>query len=135
MTGTGPDSATLNPVLVTTVVGAIADMDTAGTIQDPSIDLPLAAPYIIEAPVYTATAETFPTADLLLTIISPEMTADLDIAPDNANTGQPKDHHQQHRHHLRNMKTRNKNINKSSLMIHHQNITVQMKVKVTWRII
>ena len=110
-------------------------MNTAGTIQDPSIDLPIAAPCIIEAPVHTATAETLPTADLLLAIISPEMTADLNIAPDNANTDQPKDHHQQHRHHLGNMKTRNKNINKSSLTIHHQNITVQMKVKVTRRMI
>ena len=43
------------------------------------------------------------------------MTADLDIAPDTANTNQPEDQQQQHRHHLGNMKIRNKNINKSPL--------------------
>ena len=35
-TRTGPDSATLDPVLATTVIEAIADMSTAGTAQDPS---------------------------------------------------------------------------------------------------
>ena len=133
-TGTGPDSATLDPVLVTTVIGAIANMNTAGTIQDPSIDLPIAAPCVIGAPVHIATAETLPTADLLATI-PPEMTADLNITPNTANTNQPEDHQQQHRHYLGNMKTGNKNKNKSSLMIHHQNITVQMKVKATQRMI
>ena len=133
-TGTGPDSAALDPVLITTVIGAIANMNTTGTIQDPSIDLPIAAPHIIGAPAHIATAETLPTADLLATT-PPEMTADLDITPNTTNTNQPEDHQQQHRHHLRNMKTGNKNKNKSSLMIHHQNITVQMKVKATQRMI
>ena len=133
-TGTGPDSATLDPILVTTDIGAIANTNTAGTIPDPSIDLPIAAPHITGAPVHTTTAETLPTADLLLlAMISPEMTADLDIAPDNANTDQPEDHQQQHRHHPENMKTRNRNINKSPLMIHLPNITAQTKVKVTPR--
>ena len=133
-TGTGSDSATLNPILITTVIGAIANMNTAGTIQDSSIDLPVAAPHVIGAPVHIATTETLPTADLL-TIIPPEMTADLDITPNTANTNQPKDHQQQHRHHPRNMKTGNRKENKSSLMIHHQNITVQKKVKATQRMI
>ena len=43
-TGTGPDSATLNPILEITAIGAIANMNTTGTTQDPSIDLPIAAP-------------------------------------------------------------------------------------------
>ena len=109
-------------------------MNTAGTAQDPSIDLPIAAPHVIGAPVHIATAETLHTPDLLAAI-PPEMTADLDITPNTANTNQPKDHQQQHKHHLKNMKTRNKNIYKLSLIIHHQTITVQMKVKATLRMI
>ena len=85
-------------------------MNTAGTIQDPSIDLPVIAPHVIRAPAHIATAETLSTADLLATT-PPEMTADLDITPNTANTNQPEDHQQQHRHHLGNMKTGNKNKN------------------------
>ena len=109
-------------------------MSIAGTAQDPSTDLPITASHVIGAPVHIATAETLPTPDLL-TAIPPEMTADLNITLNTTNTNQPKDHQQQHEHHLGNMKTRSKNINKSSLMIHHQTITVQMKVKVTQRMI
>ena len=133
-TGTGPDSATLDPILATTVIEAIANMSTTGTTQDPSIDLPIAAPHIIGDPVHIATTETVPTPDLLA-IIPPEMTGDLGITPNTTNTNQPEDHQQQHKHHLKNMKTGNKNINKLSLMIHHQTITVQMKVKATQRMI
>ena len=134
-TGIGLDSVALNPNLVTTDTGVIADMTTTGTIPDPSIDLPVTAPCITGAPVYTTTADTPPTADCLPTVTPPKMTADLDITPDNATTNQPKDHPQQHRHHLENMKTRNKNINKSQLVTHHQNITAQMKVKLILRMI
>ena len=109
-------------------------MSTTGTSQDPSIDLPITAPHVIEAPVCTTTTETLPTPDLLTTI-PPEMTADLGITPNTANTNQPEDHQQQHEHHLENVKTRNKNINKLLLTIHHQTITVHMKVTVTWRMI
>ena len=109
-------------------------MSTTGTAQDPSIDLPITAPHVIGAPVHIATAETLPTPDLLATI-PPEMTADLGITPNTTNTNQPEDQQQQHEHHLKNMKTRNKNINKLSLTIHHQTITVWMKVKATWRMI
>ena len=133
-TRTGPDSAALDPILITTVIEAIADMSTAGTTQDPSIDLSVTAPHITGAPVHIATAETLPTPDLLAAIPS-ETTVDLGITPNTANTNQPKDHPQQHEHHLKNMETRNKNIHKLSLMIHHQTITVQMKVKATWRMI
>ena len=109
-------------------------MSTTGTTQDPSIDLPVTGPHIIGAPVHIATAETLPTPDLLATIPL-EMTADLSITPNTTNINQPKDHHQQHEHHLKNTKTGNKNINKLSLMIHHQTITVWMKVNVTQRMI
>ena len=109
-------------------------MSTAGTAQDPSIDLPITAPHIIGVPVHIATAETLPTPDLLATT-PPGMTADLGITPNIANTNQPEDHQQQHEHHLENMKKRDRNINKSSLTILPQTITVWMKVKATQRMI
>ena len=134
-TGTGPGSAALNPVLTTTVIEAIANMSTTGTTQDPSIDLPVAAPRVIGVPVHIATAETLPTPDLL-TATPPGMTADPGITPNITNTNQPEDHQQQqHEHHLKNTKTRDRNINKFSLTILPQTITVQMKVKATQRMI
>ena len=134
-TGTGLDSVTLNPDLKTTDTGVTADMNTAGTTPGHSIGLPTTAHHVIGTPAHTATVAILPIIDHLLTTIPPEMTADLDIAPDTTNTNQPKDHQQQHRHHLRNMKIRNKNINKSPLMILPQNITAQTKVKLTLRMI
>ena len=130
-TGTGLDSAALDPDLITMDTGVTADMNTAGTAPGHSIGLPATAHHIIGAPAHTTTTKTLPTIDHLLTAIPPEMTADLNIAPDTANTNQPKDHQQQHRHHLRNMMIRNKNINKSPLMILPQNITAKTKVKPT----
>ena len=134
-TGTGLDSVALNPNLVTMDTGVTADMNTTGTAPGHSIGLPTTAHHIIGAPAHTATTETLPTIDHLLAAIPPKMTADLAIAPDTPNTNQPKDHHHQHRHHLRNMRIRNKNINKSPLMIHPRNITAQMTVKPTLRMI
>ena len=109
-------------------------MSTSGTAQDPPIDLPVTAPCVIEAPVHIATAETLPTPDLLAATPL-EMTVDLGITPSTANINQPKDHRQQHEHHLENTKARKRNINKLSLTIHPQTITVQMKVKATQRMI
>ena len=134
-TGIGLDSVALGPNLMTTDTGVIADMTTTGTAPVPSTDLPIVAPHVTGAPVHIATAETLPTADLLLTTTPPGIIAGPDIAPDNANTNQPEDQQQQHRHHLKNMKTRNKDITKSQLMTNHQNITAQMKVKPTLKMI
>ena len=134
-TGTGLDSVALDPDLVTTDTGVTANMNTAGTTPGHSIGLPIAAHHVIGAPAYTASAETLPIIDHLLAAIYPEMIADLDIAPDTTNTNQPEDHQQQHRHHLENMKIRNKNIDKSPLTIHPWNITAQTTVKLTLRMI
>ena len=65
------------PDPVTTDTGVIADMTTAGTAPVPSTDPPIAAPCVTGAPVHTTTIETLLTADLLLAITPPEMTADL----------------------------------------------------------
>ena len=133
-TGTGPGSAALDPILATTVIEAIADMSTTGTAQDPTIDLPITAPCVIGVPVHITTAGTLPTPDLLATT-PPGMTADPGITPNITNTNQPKDHYQQHEHHLKNAKTRDRNINKFPSTILPQTITVWMKVKVTQRMI
>ena len=110
-------------------------MNTAGTVPAHSMGLPATAYPVIGAPVYTTTTEILPTVDHLLTAIFPKMTADADIAPDTTNTNQPEDHQQQHRHHLGNMRIRNKSINRSPLMILLWNIIAQMKVKPTPRMI
>ena len=94
----------------------------------------VAAPCIIGVPVHIATTGTLPTPDLL-TATPPGMTADPGITPNISNTNQPEDHHHQHEHHLENTKTRDRNINKFPLTILPQTITVQMKVKVTQRMI
>ena len=132
-TGTDLDSVALDPDLITTDIGITANMNTAGIIPNHSIDLPTAVPYVIGAPVYTATTETHPTTDLHPTGIPPKMTAGCDIAPGDINTNQPRDLHQHHRHHLGNMGT--KDINRLPSMTHPQNITAQMKVKTTPRMI
>ena len=133
--GIGLDSVAHGPNPATTGTGVIAVMTTAGTAPVPSTDPPVTAPPITGAPVHTATVETLPTADLLLAITPPKTTADLSTAPDNASTNLSKDHQMQHRHHLLNMKTGDRNINRSLLMIHPQNIIVQMTVKLTLKMI
>ena len=106
---TGIDLGSVAPdlTLVTMDIGVTAAMNITGTAPGHSIGLPTAGYHIIGAPVYTATAEILPTVDHLPAAIFPEMTADPNIAPDTSNTNQPKDHQQQHRHHLENMRIRN----------------------------
>ena len=122
-----------DPALVTMDIGVTAAMNTARTTPGHSIGLPTTAYHIIGAPVHTTTTEILPTVDHLPTAIFPMMTADPDIALDTTNTNQPKDHQQQHRHHLGNMKIRNKSINKSPLTILLRNIIAQTRVKPTLR--
>ena len=124
-----------DPTLVTMDIGVTAAMNTPRTTPGHSIGLPTTAYCIIGAPVYTTTAEILPTVDCLLATIFPMMTADPNIALDAANTNQPEDQQQQHRHHLGNMKIRNKSINKSPLMILFQNIIAYTRVKLTLRMI
>ena len=109
-------------------------MSTAGTTQDPPIDIPIAAPRVIEAPAHIAIVETPPTPGLL-TATPPGTTADPGITPNTTTTNQPEDHHQQHKHHLESTKTRDRNLNKFPSTILSQTITVWMKVKATQRMI
>ena len=133
-TGTGPGSAAPAPILAITVIKAVANMSTTGTTQEPPIDIPITAPHAIEAPAHITIVETLPTPDLLAATL-PGMTADPGITPNTATTNQPKDHHQQHRHHPENTRTRERNLNTFPLTILSQIITVWRKVKATQRMI
>ena len=133
-TRTGPGSAAPDPIIAITIIEAVANMNTAGTAQDPPIDIPVPAPHAIEAPAHIAIIETLPTPDLLATTL-PGMTGDPGITPNTTTTNQPEDHHQQHRHHPKNTRTRDRNLNKFPLMILSQIITVPRKVKATQRMI
>ena len=72
---------------------------------------------------------THPTADLPLTGIPPEMTADLNIDLENNTTNWPKDLHPLHTLHPGNLRTGN--INRSQLMTHHWNTIAQMTMTAT----
>ena len=132
--GTGPGSAAPTPILTITVMKAVADMSTTGTAQDPPIDIPIAAPHAIEAPDHIAIIETLPTPDLLAATLL-GTTADPGITPNTTTTNQPKDQLPQHRHHAKNMRTRDRNLNKFPLTILSQIFTVWRKVKATQRMI
>ena len=109
-------------------------MSTAGTAQDPPIDIPITAPHAIEAPAHIIIVETLPTPDFPTTTPL-GTTADPGITPNTTTTNQLEDHHQQHKHHPKNMRTRDRNLNKFPLTILSQIITVWRKVKVTQRMI
>ena len=128
-TGINLDSATLGPDPVTTAIGVVATTTLVGVNPDHSTDLPIATSHVIEGPAPTTAIATHPTADLPLTGIPPEMTADLDIDLANNTTNQPKDLHPLHTLHHGNLRTGN--INRSQLMTHHQNIIVQMTMTAT----
>ena len=84
---------------------------------------------MIEAPAPTTAITTHPTADLPLTGIPPEMTADLNIDLENNTTNRPEDLHPLHTLHPGNLRTGN--INRSQSTTHHQNTIVQMTMTAT----
>ena len=110
-TETDLDSVTLDPDPMTTAIGATATMTLTGVNLGHSTGLPSAIFHMIEAPAPTATIMTHPTADIPLTGIPPEMTADLAIDPVNTTTNWPKDPH--HLHTLHHGGLRTEGINKS----------------------
>ena len=128
-TGTDLDSVALDPNPVTTAIGVVAATTFVGVNPDHSTDLPVTTSHMIEAPVPTTTIVTHPTADLALTGIPPEMTADLDIDLENNTTNQPEDLHPLHTLHPGNLRTGN--INRSQSMAHHRNTIAQMTMTAT----
>ena len=120
------DSVALDPDPVTTAIGAAATTTLIGVNQDHSTGLPIATSHMIEAPALTAAIATCPTADIPLTGIPPETTADLAIDLENTTTNQP-----HHLHTLHHGNLRTGNINRSQSMTHHQITVVQMTMTAT----
>ena len=128
-TGTDLDSVALDPDTIPTAIGVVATTTLVEVDPVHSTDLPIATSHVIEAPVPTAAIMTHPTADLPLTGIPPEMTADLDIDLGNNTTNQPDDLHPLHTHHPGNLRTGN--INRSQSTTHHRNTIAQMTMTAT----
>ena len=123
-TETDLDSVALSLAPVTTAIGVVATRTLAEVAPDHSTDLPIATSPMTEALAPTTAATmTHLIADLHLTGIAPDMTADLDIDPGNNTTNLPKDPH-----HLGNLRTGN--TNRSQLMTPHQNTIAQVKMTV-----
>ena len=119
-------SATLNPDPATTAIGAAAATIPGGVDQDHSIGLLTTISHVIEAPAPITAAVIHPITDSPPVDMSPEMTADLAIKPENSSTNHPEDLHG-------NLRT--ENINKSQSTIHHWITIVQMTVIGPWMMI
>ena len=82
-------------------------MTHEGATQGHFTGLPNAISHVIEAPVPTTIVVTQPTADIPISGIPPEMTADLAIDLENNTTNWPKDPHHPHTLHHGGLKTEN----------------------------
>ena len=129
----GPGLVIPDPTHITIDIGVAAIMTPVGPIPGHFTDLPIIASHATEAQVHTTVTETHHTADLHPIEISPKMTADLNTNPENNITNQHKDLLQAHKQHHGSINT--EDTNRSQLMIHHPNTTVQMINKVTPRMI
>ena len=127
------DSVTLNPDPVTTAIGATAAMTHVGVDHGHSTGLPGTVSHVIETQAPTAIVMTHPTADIPLTGIPPEMTADLVIDLEGTTTNKPEDLH--HHHALHHGSQRTGNINKLQSMTHRQITIVQTTMTATLMII
>ena len=128
-----PDSVAPNLTLVTTDIGEVASSTPIEVTPGHSTDLPTIVSHITGAPVPTATAATYCTADLHLIGILPKMTAILETNPKSNTTDWPVDLHPLCKHHLGNIRIRD--TSKSPSTTHHQNTTAQMIITVTQRMI
>ena len=128
-----PDSVIPSPTAITIDIGVATTRTPVEVTSGHSTDLPTIVSHVTGAQVPTTTTTTHCTTDLHLIGILPEMTADLDINPENNTTEQPTDPHLPCKHHLGN--TRIRDTSKSPLMTHHQNTTAQMIMTVTQRMI
>ena len=128
-----PGSVAPGPTPITRDIGVVATRTPIEATPGLSTDLPNIVSHITGAQVPTTTATTHCTADLHLTGILPEMTADLFINPKNNTTDWPTDPCLPHKHHLGNIRIRD--TIKSPLTIHHWNTTAQMIMTMTQRMI
>ena len=123
-----------NPTHIIMDIGVATIMTPVGATPGHSTDLPDVVSHATEAQVHTTTAVTHHTTDLHPIEIFPEMTTDLDHTnPKNNITNQHKDLLQAHKQHHGKIKT--EDTNRSQLMIHHLNTTVQTIKIVTLRMI
>ena len=113
------------PTHITMDIGVAANMTFIEAAPGHSTDLPNVASHATKAQVHTTTALTQKTTDHHPIEIFPKMTADLDHTnPENNITNQHKVLLQAHMQHHGKIKT--EDTNRSQLMTHHQNATVQM---------
>ena len=131
ITKIGPGLVIPDPAGITMDIGVAAVMTPIGAAPGHSTDLPDIVSHATEAQVHTTITVTHRAADLHPVEIFPEMTADLNTNPKNNITNQYKDLPQAHKQHHGKLKT--EDTNKSKLMIHHLNTTVQMIKIVTPR--
>ena len=127
-----PDSVVPGPTPITIDIGVAATRTPIEVAPGHSTDPPDVASHVTGTQVPTTTAMTHCTTDLHLIEILPEMTADLDINPENSTTDRPTDPHPP-QHHLGNIRIGD--TNKLLLTTHHQNTTAQMTMTVTQRMI
>ena len=128
-----PDSVTPGPTPIAIDIGVAATRTPVEVAPGHSADLPNIVSHITGAQVPTTTAATHCTADLHLIRILPKMTAGLDINPKNNTTDWPTDPCPPCKHHLGNIRIGD--TSKSPLMTHRQNITAQVIMTVTQRMI
>ena len=130
----GPGLVVPNPAHITMDIGVAAIMTPIEAAPGHPTDLHNIVSHATEAQAHTTTAVTHHTADLHPIKSFPKMTADLAYTnPENNITNQHKDLLQAHKQHHGKIET--EDTNKSQLMIHHLNTTVQMIKIVTPRMI
>ena len=129
-----PGSVIPGPAHITTGIGVAAVMTPIGVAPGHSTDLPHVVSHATEAQVPTAISMTHHTADLHPIGIFPKMTADLNTNCEKKNpTNRHKDPHPLQKQHLGSTRTRDKC--RYPLTTHLQNITAQMTMIVTQRMI
>ena len=128
-----PGSVTPDLTPITIDIGVVATRTPTEIAPGHSTDLPTIVSHVTRAQVPTAAATTHHTTDLCLIGILPEMTADLNINPENNTTDLPMDPCPPCKHHLG--KTRMGDTSKSPLMTHCLNTTAQMIRTVTQRMV
>ena len=134
ITKTGTGLVIPDPTHITMDIGIAAIMTPIGATPGHSTDLPNVVSHATEAQVHTTTPMTHHTTDLHPIEFFPKMTADLNHTnPENNITNQHKDLPQAHKQHCGKIKT--EDTNRSQLVIHHWNTTVQMIKIVTPRTI
>ena len=131
---TGTDSVDLDLSHITPDIGVTVVVIPTEAVLDHFISLHTIAPHVTGIPAHTTTAVTHHIVDPHHVEISPEMTVDPEHINPTGNTTNPhKDHLPVHNQHPGSPRTEGRN--RLQLMIHSQNIIVQMNRTVIQRMI